>query len=298
MDPRIAGEGARRPTVSRETARRAPREVRARRPAAQKLGSPGRAPRRRSGRSHVGDRLRSRPSTPTSPTASRRCRSLHGPRGRRCRRRSSTSAAAPASPGSRSRSRSTEPRSTCVEATARKCRFIERAIGAARPARMPRVVCARAEEWAARRGRRPLRRGARASGRAAADAGRVREPAAARGRRAGRLEGRTRTPPRSATRRRRGGGARDDAARGRAGRSVPGRPSRHLHVFEKTAPTPAGYPARAGRGAQAAVRGSIVRSRTTLVRPVRTCAVDGLAATEEKWFGAESTSGRLRHRSD
>ena len=98
---------------------------------------------------------------------------------------------------------------------------------------------------------RGLRRGDGPGGGAAGGAGGVRGAAAARGRGAGGVEGRARL----------GRGGRRRGCRGEGGHGGEGgaarcsriaaSENRHLHVYRKIAPTPAGFPRRAGDGAQA-----------------------------------------------
>jgi 16S rRNA (guanine527-N7)-methyltransferase len=131
-----------------------------------------------------------------------------------------------------------------LEATARKCRFIERAIGALEQ-RNAHVVCERAEDWARSRG---TGRYSLAVARAVAPLSTLVEYASPLLREGGLLVAWK--------------GARDQVEEGQAavaagmlGMSPLGVEAvtpfaearhRHLHVFEKTAPTPAGIPRRPG----------------------------------------------------
>lgn len=131
-----------------------------------------------------------------------------------------------------------------LEATARKCRFLERTIGAL-DQRNARVVCERAEDWAGSSG---AGRYSLAVARAVAPLATLVEYASPLLRDGGLLVAWK--------------GARDaveegqgSAAAGMLGMSPRGVQAvtpfaearhRHLHVFEKTAPTPAGIPRRPG----------------------------------------------------
>jgi 16S rRNA (guanine527-N7)-methyltransferase len=132
-----------------------------------------------------------------------------------------------------------------VEATARKCRFIERAIERVGQGNA-RVVCARAEEWAGGEG---AGRYALALTRAVAPLSTLVEYASPLLREHGFLiawKGARAT----------GEERRGAVAAGELGMTpleiaqvhpFPGARSRYLHVFEKTGPTPEGIPRRPGR---------------------------------------------------
>jgi 16S rRNA (guanine527-N7)-methyltransferase len=131
-----------------------------------------------------------------------------------------------------------------LEATARKCRFIERAVGALEQ-RNARVVCERAEDWARSHG---TGRYSLAVVRAVAPLSTLVEYASPLLREGGLLV--AWKGARDAAEERQGAAA--SRMLGMSPRGVEevtpfaGARHRHLHIFEKTATTPAGIPRRSG----------------------------------------------------